>query len=55
MIQNGDRLWRHLCNFSCHGNQLDTTWFQNLIEWTNEFDDIYQIQISCQLDELCWK
>ena len=24
-IQDGGRLWRHLFDFCCHGNQLDTT------------------------------
>ena len=34
-IQDGGRLWRHLFDYCCHGNQLDTTWFR-LIESTNE-------------------
>ena len=52
-IQDGDRLWRHLLDYCCHGNQLDTTWF-HLIECTNESYYMY-IQLSCQSDELCRK
>ena len=34
-IQDGGHLWRHLCEFGCHGKQLDTTCFY-LIEGTKK-------------------
>ena len=51
-IQDGGRLYSHLFDYRCHGNQLDTTWFR-LIESTNEA--YYMYQILCQSDELCRK
>ena len=51
-IQEGGCLWRHLFDYCCHENQLDTTWFR-LIESTNKA--YYMYQISSQSDELCRK
>ena len=51
-IQDGGRLWRHLFDYCCRGNQLDTAWFR-LIESTNE--TCYTYQVSCQSDELYQK
>ena len=48
-IQDCGRLWRHLFDYCCHGNQLDTTWL-HLIESTNEA--CYMYQISRQSDKL---
>ena len=47
-IQDGSRLWRHLFDYCCHGNQLDTTWF-HLVKSTNEACCVYQI--SSESDE----
>ena len=48
-IQGGGRLWRHLFDYCCHGNELGTTWFR-LIESTNEACFMYQI--LSQSDEI---
>ena len=43
-IQDGSRPWRHLFDYFCHGNQLDTMWLR-LIESTNE---------ACYNEDIFW-